>query len=58
MAEPIKSPSGDDRDQALAEAVKAGIADADAKRTVPFESVRRWLLSWGTKEELPPPECP
>jgi hypothetical protein len=39
-------------------AVDEGLADAEAKRTVPFEKVRRWLLSWGTDQELPPPKCP
>jgi len=46
-----------DRDAYLA-AVDEGLADADAKRTVPFENVRRWLLSWGADRELPPPKCP
>jgi len=23
---------------------------------IPFEKVKRWLLSWGTANELPPPE--
>jgi predicted transcriptional regulator len=39
-------------------AVDEGLADAEAKRTVPFEKVRRWLLSWGSDHELPPPKCP
>ena len=39
-------------------AVDEGLADAEAKRTVPFEKVRRWLLSWGSDQELPPPKCP
>ena len=39
-------------------AVDEGIADAEAKRTVSFEKVRRWLLSWGSDKELPPPKCP
>jgi predicted transcriptional regulator len=37
-------------------AVREGLADADAGRVVSFEKVRRWLLSWGTDHELPPPE--
>jgi predicted transcriptional regulator len=37
-------------------AVREGLADADAGRTVPFEKIKRWLLSWGTDHELPPPE--
>jgi predicted transcriptional regulator len=39
-------------------AVDEGLADARAGRMIPYEEVRRWLLSWGTDNELPPPECP
>lgn len=39
-------------------AVREGIADAAAGRTAPYEDVRRWLLSWGSDNELPPPQCP
>ena len=51
-------PLPDDDSAAEIEAVKEGLADADAGRTVSYEDVRRWLLSWGTDSELPPPECP
>lgn len=51
-------PLSDDVHAAEIAAVVEGIADADAGRTVPYEDVRRWLLSWGTDSELPPPECP
>jgi len=37
-------------------AVREGIADADAGRMIPYEKIRRWLLSWGTDKELPPPK--
>jgi predicted transcriptional regulator len=37
--------------------MRRGIADADAGRTVPFEKVKAWLMSWGKPDELPPPEC-
>jgi predicted transcriptional regulator len=43
--------------EAFVAAVKRGLASADAGRTVPYEDVRKWLLSWGTKDELPKPEC-
>lgn len=43
--------------EAFAAAVREGIADAREGRTVPYEEVRRWLLSWGTDEEWTPPEC-
>ncbi len=47
-----------EEDAAFVAAVEEGIADADAGRTIPYEEVRRWLLSWGTENELPPPKCP
>lgn len=48
----------DDDMAAFVAAVEEGLADLDAGRTVPYEDVRRWLLSWGTENELPPPTCP
>jgi predicted transcriptional regulator len=39
-------------------AVEEGMADARAGRTIPLEAVKRWLLSWGSENELPPPEWP
>lgn len=48
----------DDDTAAFVEAVREGMAAADAGRTVPYEAVRRWLLSWGTEAETPPPSCP
>jgi predicted transcriptional regulator len=48
----------DDPDtEAFVASVKRGLASADAGRTVPYEDVRRWILSWGTENELPKPEC-
>ena len=32
-----------------------GLADLDAGRVVTGGAVVRWLRSWGTAEELPPP---
>ena len=58
MAEPARPIPDDDDTAAFIQAVQEGIADADAGRTVPYEDVRRWLLSWGTEAELPPPPCP
>jgi predicted transcriptional regulator len=40
------------------EAVDEGLADVKAGRTVSYEKIRRWLLSWGSDKELPPPKCP
>lgn len=49
----------DDDDTALyRRAVEEGLASLDAGRSVPYEHLRRWLLSWGTKNETPPPSCP
>ncbi|GAN89875.1 hypothetical protein Gbfr_008_007 [Gluconobacter frateurii M-2] len=36
-------------------AVKEGISDADAGRTIPYAAVREWLLSWGTEHEKSAP---
>ncbi len=36
-------------------AIARGHADAAAGRVVPHEEVKRWLLSWGTPNELPAP---
>lgn len=38
-------------------AIEEGIADHEAGRTVSHEAVTRWLESWGTGNELPPPKC-
>ena len=38
-------------------AMQEGEAAADAGRVVSHEAVRRWLLSWGTPDELPLPKC-
>jgi RHH-type rel operon transcriptional repressor/antitoxin RelB len=37
--------------------IRAGRADAKAARVVAHEEVTRWLESWGTEDELPPPKC-
>ena len=37
-------------------AIEEGIADAEAGRMIPHERVREWLPSWGTEDELDPPE--
>jgi predicted transcriptional regulator len=38
-------------------AIDEARAEVDAGKTVPYEKVRRWLLSWGSKKELPTPRC-
>ena len=32
-------------------------ADVKARRLISHEAMKRWLLSWGTPNELPPPKC-
>jgi predicted transcriptional regulator len=39
------------------EKIREGLADAEAGRVVSHEEVARWLDSWGTENELPPPKC-
>jgi predicted transcriptional regulator len=43
------------KDAEFLAAVDEGLADVKAERIVPYEKVRRWLLSWGSKKELPTP---
>jgi hypothetical protein len=49
----VAPPPAAEDERALAEAE----ADVASGRVVSHDTVRRWLLSWGTPEELPPPEC-
>jgi predicted transcriptional regulator len=42
-------------DPAYIKAIKAAQEEVDAGKTVSSSRVRRWLLSWGTKHELPRP---
>jgi predicted transcriptional regulator len=39
------------------ERIREGLADAAAGRVIPHDEVARWLESWGTENELPPPKC-
>jgi predicted transcriptional regulator len=32
-------------------------ADVAAGRVISHEAMKRWLLSWDTPNELPPPKC-
>jgi len=36
---------------------RKAMADIDAGRFITHEAVVRWLKSWGTGNELPPPKC-
>jgi RHH-type transcriptional regulator, rel operon repressor / antitoxin RelB len=46
-----------DEQERQLEKIREGLADAKAGRVVAHEDVARWLDSWGTEEELPPPKC-
>lgn len=46
-----------DADAAYIAAVEEARAEVDAGTTVSYAEVRAWLLSWGGKNELPPPKC-
>lgn len=46
----------DEVDQAAEDAADAEAeADIAAGRTISHEAMKRWLLSWGTDNKLPPP---
>jgi len=46
----------DDNAEFLA-AVDQGLAEIKAGKGIPYAKVRRWLLSWGSDNELPPPRA-
>lgn len=52
--EPRPKPDAIDM-EAEAAADAEGLADLDAERVVSGEAVKRWLQSWGTPNELLPP---
>ena len=57
MSKPAKAkPEIDSEEAEYLAAVDAAIAEADAGKGIPYEKIRRWLLSWGTDKELPPPK--
>ena len=55
-SQPIPSVTDDENTAAFVAAVQEGIDAANAGRTNPYEDVRRWVLSWGTANELQPPQ--
>jgi len=57
MARPELTSAPNADDSALTQAVEEGLNPLDAGRSLPYEKTRRWLLSWGTDKELPPPAC-
>jgi hypothetical protein len=55
--EPKKSSENLGLDPSYVAAVEEARAEVDSGKTVSYERVRRWLLSWGTEKELPRPRC-
>jgi predicted transcriptional regulator len=55
MAEPTPKPPPEDT-EAFRKAVEEGLDSLNKGRSVPYEAVRRWLLSWGTDKESSPPK--
>lgn len=47
----------EESEEDLAAAVAEAEADFAAGRVISHEAVMRWVKSWGTPDELPPPEC-
>ena len=56
MAEPasIFEPEDDDAEEL---ALQEAEADIVAGRVISHEVMKRWLQSWGTSDDLAPPEC-
>jgi predicted transcriptional regulator len=54
---PVTDPQHDDSDaaEAKAAAIARGRADVAAGRVIKHEDMVKWLRSWGTPDELPPP---
>jgi RHH-type rel operon transcriptional repressor/antitoxin RelB len=46
-----------DEQERQAALIEKADREVDAGRFVPHSDVRQWLLSWGSKKELPPPAC-
>lgn len=57
VADGLTALSASNETAAFGRGVQQGVADADAGDVVAYEDVRRWLLSWGTDNETPPPQC-
>ncbi|HEY5105216.1 MAG TPA: antitoxin [Caulobacteraceae bacterium] len=55
MAKPEPSIFDERDDDADERAMREGEADADAGRTIPHAEFAKWLATWGTPDEQPPP---
>jgi predicted transcriptional regulator len=58
MSKPEPSLFDEIDDDAEAAADARAEADIAAGRVISHEAMKRWLLSWGTDDELPPPSAP
>lgn len=50
------APAADGYEQWKLEEIKAGFAEIESGKSVSGEKVIDWLRSWGTEDELPPPQ--
>jgi predicted transcriptional regulator len=59
MSDPAPEPDLFDEVDEDAERLADDRAEADIKagRVISHDAMKRWLLSWGTPNELPPPKC-
>ena len=57
VAKPKVKTEASELDPAYVAAIEEARAEVDTGKTVPYDAVRRWLLSWGTDKELPRPKC-
>jgi predicted transcriptional regulator len=57
MANPQPTHTETAQDAEMRAAIEAGLQSLDAGQSVPYEDVRKWLLSWGSDKELPAPKC-
>lgn len=39
------------------DSIRKGFAEIDAGHYIPHEAMKAWLLSLGSRRELPPPKC-
>ncbi len=57
MSKPELSIFDEIDEEAEERAIEEAEADIAAGRVISNEAMTRWLLSWGTPNELPPPKC-
>ncbi len=45
------------QDQTQLESIRRGFSEIEAGHHISHEAMKAWLLSLGSKHELPPPKC-